>query len=372
MKAGVSVILTLTAIATYMQQPLAQEYTTGNELSLQWGYLHDLPDTLGVAGAFVGVSRGVLVVAGGSNFGKPLWAGGKKRFLGNIRVLRPNGKNGYSWQDAGVLPRAVSNGSAVTLNAGILCIGGATTDGDIADVLLLRWDEQRETVDIVPYPSLPEGCSYTTAVAVNDRVYVAGGKSSEYPDGMRQFWCLDTGLGHRAAWERLDDLPDKVFNAVLFAQHDGNGNRLYLCSGKCADDYSTAVYTHPIHPDASNGWIEKSPMPHAALAATAVPVDDHQVLLFGGSDGDNIANRLALRDGYHLNKSIITYNAMNDTWALSRRHARRHRCHHRCSLERFAGFPGRGIGQCHADQQSFHVTHHEGQQDIVLCTKSII
>jgi solute:Na+ symporter, SSS family len=42
-------------------------------VKLEWTALPDLPNELGVAGPFVGVHNGALVVAGGANFNRPVW-----------------------------------------------------------------------------------------------------------------------------------------------------------------------------------------------------------------------------------------------------------------------------------------------------------
>ncbi len=314
MKTNALAVVMVSMSTMFAQGLVARGQATGDRFGFEWGRLPDLPDTLGVAGAFVGVSNGVLIVAGGSNFNEPLWAGGKKRFLNDIRVLRADANNGYGWLDAGILPKAVSNGSAVSIPSGILCLGGTTIDGDVSEVFLLRWHEGAQKVERVPYPSLPVACSYTAAVAVDETVYLAGGKNSQFPDGMRQFWRLDTRQGRAAEWEPLQDLPAPHFNGLLFTQQEGQDTHLYHCSGKSADRYSTAVYAYPVHQGSSGRWIAKSNLLHAALAATAVPYGKHQVLLFGGSDGHDIGNRLALKDGYHLTKRIMMYHAVNDTW----------------------------------------------------------
>ncbi|MBN2314365.1 MAG: hypothetical protein JXM79_10575, partial [Sedimentisphaerales bacterium] len=44
---------------------------------LRWQELPDLPNTLGVAGAFAGVSGDALIVAGGANFPEPLFKNGQ-------------------------------------------------------------------------------------------------------------------------------------------------------------------------------------------------------------------------------------------------------------------------------------------------------
>src|SRR4051794_13907380 len=54
---------------------------------LVWRPLPDLPDPLGLAGAFAGVSSGALLVAGGANFpnGMP-WDGGAKVWQDRVWV----------------------------------------------------------------------------------------------------------------------------------------------------------------------------------------------------------------------------------------------------------------------------------------------
>jgi N-acetylneuraminic acid mutarotase len=60
---------------------------------LQWSELPDLRNTLGVAGAFSGISSDALVVAGGANFPEPLFKDGqvnplaKKTWWDRIYVL---------------------------------------------------------------------------------------------------------------------------------------------------------------------------------------------------------------------------------------------------------------------------------------------
>ena len=60
---------------------------------LRWEQLPPLPDTLGVAAPFAGVSGGALLVAGGAHFpGKMPWGGGTKAWLDRVwRLDAPDG-----------------------------------------------------------------------------------------------------------------------------------------------------------------------------------------------------------------------------------------------------------------------------------------
>src|SRR6187549_1212241 len=80
----------------------------------QWGKLPPLPEPLGVAAAFAGVSNGALIVAGGANFpDKMPWEGGKKVWNDRIWVLeKPDGQ----WREAGRLSRPLAYGVSLTVN----------------------------------------------------------------------------------------------------------------------------------------------------------------------------------------------------------------------------------------------------------------
>src|SRR5688572_7918347 len=74
--------------------------------TLTWTSLPPLPDPLGFAGPYAGVSNGALLVAGGANFPEgPPWEGHPKVWHDRIFVLeRPDGQ----WRQADdTLPRAL-------------------------------------------------------------------------------------------------------------------------------------------------------------------------------------------------------------------------------------------------------------------------
>lgn len=108
-------------------------------ITCTWNKLPDLPgmaDTasLGVSAPFVGISNGMLLVAGGCNFpDKPVTEGGAKRYYSDIFALDLSDKNAQ-WQKAGNLPLPVAYGASVTTPEGIVCIGGNNSTDFLADV----------------------------------------------------------------------------------------------------------------------------------------------------------------------------------------------------------------------------------------------
>ena len=89
---------------------------------LEWDELKPLPDPVGVAGPFVGVAGGALIVAGGANFPeKAPWEGGTKVWHDSVFVLtEPEGE----WKTGFRLPQPAAYGITVSLNKGMVCVGG--------------------------------------------------------------------------------------------------------------------------------------------------------------------------------------------------------------------------------------------------------
>ena len=93
---------------------------------LQWAQLPAIPDPVGLAGSFAGVSNGALLVAGGSNFGNGTpWNGGVKTWYDKIFVLEQ--ANG-SWKEAGQLPHPLAYGVSCTWQDGVIIAGGNDQD----------------------------------------------------------------------------------------------------------------------------------------------------------------------------------------------------------------------------------------------------
>lgn len=272
----------------------------------------DFPDKLGVAGAFMGVSNGVVIVAGGSNFDKPLWAGGTKRLLNDIWILRKGPSGHWVWILGGKLPLRISNGASATTPQGVVCIGGTMEAGESDRVFRLRWDVDKQQVELTNLPVLPQACAYTSATVFENRILVAGGKHAGRPDGMDNLWELD--MTHPPmGWQSLGKLPTPRFGAIFAVLEDNGKPYLLMASGKRGADYLTDGYRRALD-GPGRDWEPLAAMPRAALVAPTVTAGGTQLLVFGGSDGVNIESRLAMRDGYHLNDTILRYDMRTKVW----------------------------------------------------------
>src|SRR5687767_4377050 len=72
----------------------------------QWQQPASFPVKEGLGNAITGISNGALIIAGGSNFDKPILAGGKK--LVHDKIYVATDLNVMNWQEAGRLPWPVS------------------------------------------------------------------------------------------------------------------------------------------------------------------------------------------------------------------------------------------------------------------------
>ena len=117
----------------------------------QWEELELLPNTVGVAGPFVGVYNDVLIVAGGANFpDKRPWDGGVKVWWDDIHVMERGSDGMPEWiRDADFkLPKPLAYGVAISIPQGILLIGGCDAERCYDDVMLLQWDSDAKQIHL--------------------------------------------------------------------------------------------------------------------------------------------------------------------------------------------------------------------------------
>lgn len=290
----------------------------------EWNELPELPDDHGLAGTMCGVHEDVLILAGGSNFPD---FDGPKTFYDQIHVLRLVDGANLHWQKAGRLPRPLAHGAAVSTPRGVLCFGGTDDKSHFREVFLMRWNAERERVEIeTGFPPLPTGCSYPSATSLENAngesvVYVAGGKNEQ--GELRNFWSLtlrtrtDARTEKQAksvAWSKLPPWPgSKRFGPTLLTQSDGQRAAVYLFGGKSGDDYLTDAYQFV--PDRQGEpWSKRTKMPRPALLAPAAAAGQSHILLFGGSDGHDVNGVNEFQADYRFTREILSYDTITDTW----------------------------------------------------------
>lgn len=273
---------------------------TGRVAGSDWRQGRPLPDPVGVAAPFAGVSGGALVVAGGAQFpGRPPWEGGTKVWTDTVWVLeQPDGP----WIRAGRLPAPRAYGVSVTVAGRVVCLGGSDSRGPVAEVRSLEWDAQR--IRVRRGRGLPGGlpgdlpiplANAAGAMDAAGMVYLACGTAEpgERRASARVFaWDSASRGWHRPRWHELPALPGEPRILAIAASADPG----FFLFGGCALEPVVAGDGGPgvrrrylrdawrYHPE--GGWKRLADLPRpCAAAASPAPWIDGRLLLLGGDDG---------------------------------------------------------------------------------------
>ena len=271
----------------------------------------DLPDRLGVAGAFAGVSNGSLLVAGGANFpGKPPWEGGQKVWHDKVYALdKPDG----TWRVAGKLPRPLAYGVSVTHGDGVVCVGGSDAERHYADAFTLRG--ANGTLTTTTLPTLPRPLANLSGALVGDHLYVAGGiETPTATAASKRAYRMDLSAARRR-WEELPECPGPGRMLAVAAGFDG---AFYLVGGCELTAKPGGGTTRKYLADAhrftpATGWkrIADLPKPLAAAPSPA-PTDATGFTILGGDDGKLVDIPPDKHRGFPT--AVDRYDATKDKW----------------------------------------------------------
>lgn len=279
-----------------------------------WKNAPALPVPEGLSAGFVGLHGNVVFYAGGSNFDKPRWEGGSKRFHRDMWVLVNPSSPNATWEKAGEWPHPVADGATVETPQGLLCLGGTDGERVLADAWLLRWDatRRRAVLDPATVPPLPEPCANAAAALLGSTVYVVGGKD-QHGIPLNTAWKLD--LQRKDGWQPVPTWPGPArFGAALVRQSNGDRDVLYLMGGKSESAYLADAYR--FDPTIQPAWQALTPMPRPALLAPSVAFGPAHVLVFSGSDGHDLDKipHLKSADEYRFKSDILAYHTITNTW----------------------------------------------------------
>jgi len=229
-----------------------------------WQELPPLPLALG--GQMVGVSRGALVVAGGSRFDKPPYEGGAKEWVDTIQVF-DNGWKTFR------LPWRRAYGCAASDGAAVWLFGGSDERGAHTDVARLEWTGSE--IQLSAGPALPRAVSQAGCAQLGTRVYLVGG--AEQPRGvlMLDLSALDEG------WRELAPLPGP---GRLLPVCGAIGDTLYVFGGAELGADGKRRYLNDGWRLSAGQWTKAPELPRPVVAAPALSRDG-RITVFGGDDG---------------------------------------------------------------------------------------
>jgi len=311
-----SLLVACVAVACLAAKFTAAEEPRQTGRVLAWDTLPPLPDPVGFAGVYAGVSNDALIVAGGANFPQaPPWAGGEKVWHDSIFVLTdPDGV----WQQVGRLPRPLAYGVSLTTDDGVLCIGGGDAIHHYADVFLLEWTGER--INITELPPLPTPTAFMCGAMLDDTIYVAGGQDRpDSPNALKTFWSLDLSQTD-ASWNELEPWPGPARMLAVAAVQDG---AFFLLSGvdlvrtddgPVKREYLRDAYRYR----PGDGWTRVADLARAAAAGPtpAVCLGQTHFLILGGDTGADAGKDL--RDAHTgFSSEILAYHTITDTWVTA-------------------------------------------------------
>jgi N-acetylneuraminate epimerase len=286
--------------------------------AVTWDQLPPLPDPLGVAGAFAGVSGGALIVAGGANFpDKMPWEGGTKVWHDRVWVLE---KPDSEWREVGKLPRPLAYGVSVSWGDDVICVGGSDAERHYADAFRLRWAKGRLFTESLPSLPIPLA-NHCCAIVNRHFLYVAcGAETPGEQTASNRVFALDLHSRPGAEWQERPPLPGK--QRILAAAASDLSN-FYVFGGIALERQESAdtsrgrrIYLRDCWQyRGSEGWrrLADAPKPIAAVA-TPVPFVNGRFLFIAGDDHSHVSfTPLEKHPGF--SKTILAYDPQLDCWS---------------------------------------------------------
>lgn len=298
----------LLALVTALSAPSRAE-----EAKVNWQPLPPLPDPIGLAAPFAGVSNETLVVAGGANFSEGLlWEGGSKVWHDAIYALRePSG----AWAAVGKLPHPIAYGVSATYKDSIVCVGGSDRNRHFPEAFRIEYHSQG--IRIHPLPPLPLPMANGAGAILNGQLYVVAGTA--HPDAttaLHRFWALDLERPD-TGWRELSAWPGPARIHPVVAIQDG---AFFLFSGiEIAESPTGGIARKHLKDafrfDPSKGWSRLSDLPRPAAAAPspAIALGQTTIAIAGGDDG-TIIDFQPLNKHPGFNRTLIAYHTATDTW----------------------------------------------------------
>lgn len=292
---------------------LSESKAQQQHAALKWNTLAPIPDKIGFAGSFAGVSGGALIVAGGANFpdGGAPWTGSIKAWTNEIFILENQHE---TWKKAGMLPKKMGYGVSVTYKNSLILIGGSNESGHLQDVWQL--DYQNGKVKFTALPPLPQPIANSCGVLAGNIIYIMGGITApDSKEAAHHFWSLDLSA-RKKEWKMLDTWPGAGRMLSVAGTYAG---KVYLFSGVELINGQRKYLTDAFEYTPLKGWKKIADLPSSVAAApTPAFANGEQLLIFGGDDGLAAPQASALKEKHPgFSDQIVSYDPKLSIWRKS-------------------------------------------------------
>ena len=242
----------------------------------------------GLAGPVTGSHGNFVLVAGGANFENGLpWRGGQKKYHDEIFLLENTGSGNFEWkQSVTKLPFPIAYPACISIQEGVLSIGGEDQNGPVNQVFLFAF--QDGSIKMETLTELPQPVSSAGTAVIGTSIFVAGGLTSQ--GATSAFYTIN--LQNKASgWKVLPELPLALSHAVIVSQNDGEEDCIYVIGGRnrtgeVSTFYSTVWKFKPsVQKWISESYILSEGKTLGLSAGTGIAVGSEHVLLFGGDPG---------------------------------------------------------------------------------------
>lgn len=273
-------------------------------------------DPIGFAGAFAGIHRSHLLAGGGANFpdGVMPWNGGKKVWHDRLFSLDLN-QAGAAWKPAGKLPARNGYGVSLSVEEGVVIIGGSDESHHLADVWLMTLDENLQA-SFRALPALHVPLAQMCGATLGRRIHLCGGVvKPDATEASTAHWALDLDALEKG-WQSMPALPAAGRILATSAVVDDSFYIMAGCSlstdpaGKPVRNYLRDAWKF-----SAGRWSRVADLPHPLVAAASpAPVSGRSIFLVSGDDGSQV--NLVSRDDHNgFSKEVLRYDAGNDTWS---------------------------------------------------------
>jgi len=229
-------------------------------------------------GAYIGlIDKNRAIIAGGVTE--------NENFNDVIHLLYQKEDGSFEVQRSKInLPQALAYGLAITIESGIICVGGCNKETCSSKVFLLQWDPSNQQIKKIDLPDLPQPLGKMSGAIINNSIYIAGGMTDPTKIKAEKYFCkldiTDWNQVANSSWQTLKTWKGSArINGVGVGQGNGLDNCFYLIGGE--NEGIQLKDVHAFNPKL-NTWIQLDDIKYPLAETTrGLAVGAANILLFG-------------------------------------------------------------------------------------------